>query len=220
MKTINEKLLETLKNGSNRFKQAVESTPLIQESRKVLINFYHFSKNLKVLELASILISLNAWQKSKSKGSKKNFNTRDIVEVDLGLGHGFEMSYRHPCIVLHNSQQGFCFVVPCSTGKYGKNNRYILDGEVSDGFSRPSGVLLDATRTISKVRITGKVGEITVPFLQKLNDELIKVYFPRQNHHLFTLGEDLKKSEAKNVTLHQRIIELEEKIKKDEKPST
>lgn len=214
MNKINEKLLESIKKGKDKFKLAFELPSLIRESRKVLINFYHFSKGLKVLELASILISLNGWQQSKFKSSKKNFNTRDIVEVDLGLGHGFEMSYRHPCIVLHNSQEGFCFVVPCSTGKYGKKNKYILDGETSDGFSRPSGVLLDATRAISKVRITGKVGEVTVPFLEKLNTELINVYFPRQNHQLFTLKSDLQKSEAKNETLHQRIVELEEMLKK------
>lgn len=128
------------------------------------------------------------------------------------MGHGFEMSYRHPCIILHDSNDGFCFVIPCSTGKYGKNNKHILDGEVNDGFERPTGVLLDAIRCVSKVRVTGKVGEITVPFLDRLNNELLKVYFSRQYHRLYTITNDLREQKRLNLELQQNIAELEEKI--------
>ena len=121
------------------------------------------------------------------------------------------MSYRHPCIVLHNSQNGFCFVVPCSTGKHGKNNKHILDGEVSDGFEKPTGVLLDATRCVSKVRITGKVGEITTDFLERLNTKLLQLYFSRHYHRLQTTSNDLKNQINLNLELQKRIKELEEK---------
>lgn len=213
MKNINEKLLEDLKKGKDKFKLGVDLPNLIHEARKLLVNFYHFTKKFKVIELSSLLLSINGWQNSKGKSSKKSFNTRDIVEVDLGLGHGFEMSYRHPCIVLHDSKDGFCFVVPCSTGKYGKNNKHILDGEIKDGFQRPSGVLLDATRAVSKVRITGKVGQITIPFLDKLNNELLQLYFSRHHHRLTTMSNDLKREKEINSNLQDKIAELEEKVK-------
>jgi mRNA-degrading endonuclease toxin of MazEF toxin-antitoxin module len=213
MKTINELFLETVKKGADKFKLGEEVPQLISEGRKVLLNFYHFTKGLKVIELASLLISINGWRNSKGKTSRKSFNTRDIIEVDLGLGHGYEMSYRHPCIVIHDSNDGFCFVVPCSTGKYGKNNKHILDGEVSDGFARPTGVLLDATRCVSKVRVTGKVGQITVPFLEKLNNELLQTYFSRHYHRLQTTSNDLKEQKRINLELQQDLADLEEKIK-------
>ena len=88
MKTINERFLEIIKKGPHKFKPGKEVPQLISESRKVLLNFYKFTKSLKVIELASLLISMNGWQNSKGRSSRKNFKTRDIVEVDLGLGHG------------------------------------------------------------------------------------------------------------------------------------
>ena len=212
MKTINERFLEIVKKGADKYKPGIQVPQLISEGRKVLLNFYHFVKTLKVIELSSLLLSINGWQNSKGQASRKSFNTRDIVEVDLGLGHGYEMSYRHPCIVLHDSKDGFCFVVPCSTGKYGKNNKHILDGETSDGFARPTGVLLDATRAVSKVRITGKVGEITVPFLEKLNNKLLQLYFSRHYHRLGTTKNDLTRQIKENEELTKKIQILENEI--------
>lgn len=213
MKTINERYLEVLKKSADKLKPGIQFPQLISESRKVLLNFYHFIKSLKVIELSSILLSINGWQNSKGKASRKSFNTRDIVEVDLGLGHGYEMSYRHPCIVLHDSKDGFCFVVPCSTGKYGKRNKHILDGEISDGFAQPTGVLLDAARTVSKVRITGKVGKITVPFLEKLNNRLLQLYFSRHYHRLGTTKNDLTRQIQENKELMEKIQFLEVEVK-------
>lgn len=213
MKIINEFFLDTIKKGRDKFNISIQNPSLIKESRKVLMNFYHYTKNLKIIELASLLISMNAWQVSKGQASRKNFKTRDIVEVDLGLGHGFEMSYRHPCIVLHNSKDGFCFVVPCSTGKYGKNNKYILDGEVSDGFQRQTGVLIDAVRCVSKVRVTGKVGEISVPFLEKLNNKLLQTYFSRHHHRLEIMSRDLEQQKKINEELQVKLTEIEKNEK-------
>lgn len=213
MEIINERFLELLKKGTNKLKPGIGVPKLISESRKILLNLYHFTKVLKVIELSSLLISLNGWQKSKGQASQKSFNTRDIVEVDLGLGHGYELSYRHPCIVLHDSKDGFCLVIPCSTGKYRKNNKHILDGEIIDGFARPSGVLLDAVRSVSKVRITGKVGKITVPFLDKLNNELLQLFFSRHFHRLQIMDKDLTLEKELNKKLQEEMKILHEKIK-------
>lgn len=187
MKKIDAFFLRKLQsNKIEKYKRSNTLTRLMSESRKVLYNVYKFLLNLRSGETASILLSLKSWIDNKGRTNPVHYSPRDIVEVELGLGFGFEMSYRHPCIVVYNSGAGFCLVIPCSTGKFGKRNKYIVDGTTTDGFSENTGVLLDAMRCISKTRIHQKVGEITVPFFNRLNKLLLEEYFSFQYHKLNT----------------------------------
>lgn len=212
MKPFDKHYLESEANVTNKTKPA--EPKLLAQCRIIISNLYDYIKNLRTLELSSILLSIHGWIKGKGRFSSRQFQTRDIVVADLGLGYGYEMSYRHPCIVLYDSKAGFCFVVPCSTGKYGKNNKYILDGEVSDGFAEPTGVLLDAARCISKVRIYNKVGRITVPFLDKLKNELLKLYFSKQYNQLENQEKDIATLTADNEVLEQENEILKQEIEK------
>lgn len=214
LKNINEPYLKNLKDSRDKDKIGYKLGSLIKESRKVLFNLYQFTKSFKVNELSSVLLSAHNWQQQKKKFNKKEYKVRDIVLVDLGLGYGYEMSYQHPCIVLHDSRDGFCFVIPCSTGKYNLKNKHVIKGEVTDGFAQPTGILIDAVCCISKVRIIGKVGEVTVPFLDKVNDALLKIYFSRKYHKLSMAEKDMAKLDSENQLLKQQIKQLQEKISK------
>lgn len=209
MRSIKLGFIESIqKDKNNRYKIATAVPNLIKECRKSLLNFYEFIIKLKVIELASIIWSMERWMTIKGQMNQTKYTIRDIVEVDLGLGYGFEMSYRHPCIVIHDSNAGFCLVVPCSTGKYGKRNKFIIDGISSDGFKENTGVLIDAMRCVSKTRITGKVGEITVPFLNKMNNIILEEYFSRHFHKLSVLEKDLQREREKNQELQTTIENL------------
>ncbi len=209
MKQIDFDFLDKLeKNEKVKYDMSFRHDGLISHFVNIFDNMISFIKNLKVCETVSIIKSYNNWMNAKSKFNNSKFKVRDIVEVDLGIGYGYEMSYRHPCIVLLDSNAGFCLVVPCSTGKYGKHNAFIIDGEPSDGFEYPTGVLIDAARCISKTRMSNKVGEITVPFLDKLNTILVGTYFPRNALKIRNSEKDLKAEKEKNILLANRLERL------------
>lgn len=208
MKKINISFLEALKLDRVRRLNMASSIPqLIRECRKSLLNFYYLVTKLSVIELSSIILSLERWMSVKGTMNKGAYKVRDIVGVDLGLGYGYEMSYRHPCIVLYDSNAGFCLVVPCSTGKYGKGNKFIIDGTPTDGFRENTGVLIDAVRCVSKTRINSKVGEITVSFLERLNNIIIHNYFPRHFHRLHVLKNELEAERLKIKELESKLVQ-------------
>ncbi len=215
MKKIDIAYLEQIQKDSiEKNKIANTVTRLMNVCKDLLNNFTDFVKFMKVVELSSIIWSMNRWINSKGKFNSKTFATRDIVEVDLGIGYGFEMSYRHPCIILKDSNAGFCLVVPCSTGKYGKKNKFIIDGTKTDGFEENTGVLIDAIRCISKTRITNKVGQITVPFLDKLNDAILETYFSRKFYKLSKLEKDILEEKKKYNSLNAENEKLASQNKK------
>jgi len=209
MNQIDFNFLDTLEKSIKiKETKSFSQRGLIVQFRNILDNMIDFVKNLKVCETVAIIRSYNNWMNVKSKFNNSKFKIRDIVDVDLGVGYGYEMSYKHPCIVLNDSNDGFCLIVPCSTGKYGKHNKYIIDGECSDGFKYPTGVLIDSMKCISKTRISNKVGEITVPFLDKLNNIILGTYFERNKLKIRNLERDLKREKEKNILLMSQLEKL------------
>lgn len=208
MSEIDKTFLETIKGDKkNRNKQAHSTNKLIKQGRKLFLSLYYFTKNLKSGEYSSMLLSLDSWRSSKGKMSTETYKPRDIVMADLGLGHGYEISYQHPCIVVSESK-GFCFVVPCSTGKYQKRSKYILNGEPKHGFQEPTGVLLDAVQCIQKVRIQHKVGVLDLGLFKVINEKLLKFYLSKYDHQINVLQKDLAKEKEKNAELEKKLEEM------------
>lgn len=215
MKKIDVTYIEQVqKDKIERNKIASTVTKLMNVCNDLLDNFVELLKSMKVIEVSSIIWSMNRWINSKGNHNSKVFKIRDIVEVDLGIGYGFEMSYRHPCIILKDSNAGFCLVVPCSKGKYGKSNKFIIDGTTADGFAENTGVLIDAIRCISKTRITNKVGQITVPFLDKINNAILETYFPMKFYKLNKLEKDILNEKQKYSNLNAEHEKLRDSNKK------
>lgn len=171
----------------------------------ILEELKDFILNFREIEMKSVILSLKRWISTKEKVSKIKFKRGDIVEIDLGLGYGYEMSYLHPCIVLEDSSAGFCFVAPCSTGKFGKKNKYIVDGTIEDGFKRDTGVLIDSIRCISKTRINKKVGKVSLEFYDLLNEKIMIEYFKKQSMNIRNLKRDYEKVVKENIELKKKI---------------
>ena len=153
-------------------------------------NMYPFSKDflaylesLNSYEVASIVLDIGRWQKSRKQSfnlSSKPFryNLRDIVLVNLGASnYGYEASYKHPCIILANGFN-WTLVIPCSTGRYNVNSDFIIKAEQVDGFAEKTGIQLDKIRVIDKWRIEGNIlGRISAPKFKEINDKLLELYF-------------------------------------------
>lgn len=180
---INIALLNAIQRGPRKDEAAQSQPGLVSQWKLCLVGLFRVGLTLRAKELAAVIASLAAWAHSKQQDNRMVYAVRDIVQVDLGCGFGYELSYRHPAIVLHDGGQ-FCLVVPCSTGKYGKNSRYIINGTPEDGFSTNTGVPLDGLRTVSKTRISHKVGQVSVSFLDRLNAAILREFLPVQHHRL------------------------------------
>lgn len=115
------------------------------------------------------------------------------------------MSYLHPCIVLEDSNAGFCLLVPCSTGKFGKKNKYIINGYTKDGFKSNTGVLIDSLRCISKTRINRKVGEVSLEFYDRINNKILSEYFKKQVLDMKNLKKDYDRILEENIKLKEKI---------------
>lgn len=200
---LDEKKLNFIRKNKNEDRDA--RVELMDQSNEILNMLKDFIGRMKNFEIASILLSMKRWIGTKGKVNRVNFKRADIVEIDLGLGYGFEMSYLHPCIILQDSSAGFCFVAPCSTGKFGKVNKYIINGYINDGFKSNTGVLIDSIRCISKTRINKKVGEVSLEFYDKLNIEIVKEYFQKQNLEVRNLKRDYERLLEENIELKKHI---------------
>lgn len=200
---IDEELLNDIRRSKNDGKEG--KSKLVVQCNEILNTLKDFIMGMKNMETASAILSLKRWISTKGKNNKIKFKRGDIVEVDLGLGYGFEMSYLHPCIVLEDSNAGFCLLVPCSTGKFGKRNKYIVDAYTNDGFKSNTGVLIDSFRCVSKTRINKKVGTVSLDFYDKVNDAILKEYFKKQVLKYENLKKDYSILVQENIMLKEKI---------------
>lgn len=210
-------LLDSYIKDKIKSKKNISDSPgLLKEIRKSVYNFYKKIIAFNAFEISSIAKTLYKWEVTNKIICKTTFSVRDIVLVDLGLGYGYELSYEHPCIILNINKDGFFLAIPCSTGKYYKKSKFILKGDITDGFKIKTGVLLDSIRTISQVRISHKVGEITPAFLDYINSEILKIYLPKEAMIKRNLENDLYTSKQEILKLKNEINDVNGLVKENE----
>jgi mRNA-degrading endonuclease toxin of MazEF toxin-antitoxin module len=171
-------------------------------------NLFKYIKDcFKKYELALWIKSNEFYIKRKGTFHSNQYYSRDIIWVDLGSNIGNELSYEHPCIVIKNDYEKV-FVVPCSSSKlkniYNKKGdlfpEYML-GDVTDGFTSQTTIILNNAKWISKSRI-----------LKKHNKQMSKVLFDKMYEKVFGM---IFESRQYTITkLNERIKELEEQINK------
>lgn len=187
-------------------------------------NMYPFAKdflvyleNLSAYEVASIIHDVGHWQKSRKKVELKKkpwkYQIRDIVELNLGsTNYGYEASYKHPCIVYANLYDAV-LVIPCSTGRYSVNSPWIIKGEPSDGFLRPTGIQLDKIRIVDKFRIRGKVlGQVANPKFNAITNQLINLYFNPVSKRIKKAEDKIAELTKENEELQNEILQLKKQI--------
>ncbi len=176
---INVSILHSKSNGNPANRPLANTDQvLIGKMWKFFGVFYDFLLAKAIKESSAIILSLYNWINSHQTRSSTNYSPGTIINVDLGLGYGYELSYRHPCIVLADDGGFNVYVVPCSSGKYGKFIPSVLDATTADGFTLNTGCMIDSAKWIQKVRINRSLGQVSPTFYKKLCQSVFNYSHP------------------------------------------
>lgn len=185
-----------------------------------VFNFIDKLDELSIYEMGHTVNFIDRWLHNRTSNNTKTYKRGDIVFVDLGATNfRFEPSFTHPAIVLKNSYNSI-LIVPCSTKKYGKRLKDIIDAKPSDGFNKNTGVQTDSLRWINKNRIISNTGKkASGRILDEINKKILE-YVPtyKRDKRIYEFikkeNEDLKKE---NEDLKVKLKELSGEIKKIKK---
>lgn len=220
MEPINHSLLKRIKGIKN-----AKSTKA-RTSDEAMLQFFYSKKNLFYLVRDGMsLFELGLWIKSitnyvdRKNRSSIEYDTqkKEAVLIDYGMNVGDDVSYEHPGVVIakkHNS----VFVVPCSTGKLkgayeanGSVKSGYLIGNVADGFSKKTALVLYNAKWISKHSIIKNDGNmVTKVFFDKLTEELHKISLNEYHQKIVKQNNTINKSDKKMDRLREIIKEGED----------
>ncbi len=191
MEEINHQMLEQLKDNHE-----LKNVDCYKNQELMVQFFYHKNNIFKFIKERFDVYQLALWIKSREFYIKRKetnyehaYKPRDIVLIDFGDNMKSELSYKHPCVVIRNDTYNI-FVVPCSSSKIKKAinkktgkeyNEYII-GYETDGFSKPTVLILNSARWVSKSRIIERKDDkipkqVTPDFFKKLYDKLFSFIF-------------------------------------------
>ncbi|WP_322923348.1 type II toxin-antitoxin system PemK/MazF family toxin [Paenibacillus campi] len=182
-----------------------------------------------VYEMGQWIISTNRLLNNYSYENGKDYPRGTIIQVDLGATNfRYEPSFAHPCIVLV-SRKSALYVVPCSSKKYGKGYRDIIDATNLDGFLKNTGVQVESGRWIHRNRIIQQHGKASMSLLTKIDNHLIQLnptartkiasihHIQRDLDHnkqeLMNAQEIIKEREQEIFMLKEQIKALEDRSK-------
>ena len=175
---------------------------------------------LHVYDAAHWVCNIDRWHHNLS--SAKNTTTYkrgEIVFLDLGAqNYQHEPSYTHACIVLANRATSI-LIVPCSTKKYGKGFKDIIDATTSDGFLRDTGIQSESFRWVSKNRVVSSSrNRVSARVLDELDKVFLsfapsqKIELANRNSRISQLEQDLENTKQACAEAEEKVKQLEEKI--------
>lgn len=176
-----------------------------------------------IYEMAHWNSNIDRWLGNRNYLNTKSYKRGQIVLVDLGATNfRYEPSFTHPCIILEARQRSI-LVVPCSTKKFGKGYREIIDAyAATDGFSMDTGIQVEEYRWINKNRIISKLGKTGSRVLNEIDKHLLNsiptyrmqlAKFDAETQENNRLKEDNEALKEDNEALNDKINELELNIK-------
>lgn len=160
--------------------------------------------SFSVYEMAHWICNTDRWIRNRTSTNTKAYKRGQILFVDLGASNfKFEPSFTHPCIVLINRRDSM-LVVPCSSKKYGKGFREIIDAQPSDGFRYNTGIQMESMRWINKNRVVDDFNsQVSFDILNKIDE--------------YILGQTpLYRKENKAWTYQKKALEDQIKSQKEE----
>lgn len=228
---IDRKLLEQIAKESNsKSELAINRIEVRNNIRNSIFNMSELFDNFDVYEMCHWINFNDRWIANRASDNRTTYKRGEILFVDLGASNfKYEPSFVHPVIVLKNEYSSL-LVVPCSSKKYGKNLRNVLDATKEDGFFKGTGIQLDCLRFINKnrvvIRTEKKVSsrvlkeidsyieslsskhKITVKEIDRLKNECIEVIDKNKR-----LTIENKKIIEENEFLKEKCKELEKRLK-------
>lgn len=126
-----------------------------------------------IYETANWILHRDRWVNNVNSSNPTRFRRGDIVTVELGAENfRYEPSYEHPAIVLV-SRKFFSLIVPCSSQKYGKGFKEIIDADISDGFVKNTGIQTESFRWVSNNRLIKVNGKISTRVLNEIDKKIL-----------------------------------------------
>ncbi len=226
MELIDESLLQSLKEDlTNKSLDAKQNEKVMTQFFYSQNNIYKFiSKNFKVFELSLWVKSRVNYINRKTIANTTPFSKKEILNVDFGFNYGNELSYEHPCVVIEELRNKI-LVVPCSSSKFkhiykedGTIRKEYYPGEVCDGFTKQTALLLSDCKWISKNRVVSKWNKsVTNDFFKKMYDSLFILMFETKNRQLLSVVKKKEELDIENKELKQNISQLKKNIEELEK---
>ncbi|MGF7033473.1 mRNA-degrading endonuclease toxin of MazEF toxin-antitoxin module [Paenibacillus mucilaginosus] len=152
------------------------SVPEVFDAYKMKVwNLIDYVGQFPAYGMANWSLYYDRWIHNFGYENKQTYKRGDIVMVDLeATNFRYEPSYEHSAVVLVN-RYNTVMVVPCSSGRYGKNYPDIIDATAADGFSHNTGVQIEALRWVHKNRVLGKVGHTSAGLMNKIDEHQLKL---------------------------------------------
>lgn len=215
MFTINRNIIDNETKIANAKSNSGKSVPrLYQVFKKKIWNLIDITSEFSSYEMAHWINNTDRWLHNKNNENLKYYKRSLIVNVDLGASNfKFEPSFVHPCIVLQNRRNSI-LIVPCSSKKYGKGFREIIDATRADGFVKDTGVQMESIRWVHKNRIVSSFGQASSGLMNKIDDYQLKNIPTYKKEKAIFDGQiaELIKKDVEIEQLKQQVKELEEQL--------
>lgn len=168
-----------------------------------------------IYEMANWNSNIDRWLRNRDYLNTKSYKRGQIVLVDLGASNfRYEPSFAHPCVILEVRTRSI-LVVPCSTKKFGKGYREIIDAYAnSDGFAMDTGIQVEEYRWINKNRVISKLGKTSSRVLNQIDKRLLDS-IPTYKKELVKFKAETKENSIlleENRSLTSKITELQSEI--------
>lgn len=206
--TFNKNNIKTEANNSAHRGLYGMQVPLLEKTIKMLLwNIFDEIKTASAKELGHYILYKDRWINNRHTSQNTiSYRRGEILEIDLGGGNfRSEPSFCHPCVVL-DSTRDFLWIVPGSSKSHKNNNhgrtyRDVIDAEITDGFTVPTGLQMYATRWVNKNRVTDRKNvTVSIRILNLIDGEILKKV-PR--HH--QIISQLNRSIATLTTANQQL---------------
>lgn len=211
-------LTDIIKNVKSKCISCIENNELMKIFTKCLGNIYEFAKtNFSCYELTCWIVSMNNYidkKKVLNKTNNKAYNKRDILMVDFGIAYGYELGYKHVCVVIEEDKENV-LVVPCTSSKVGKKNRFgkpfpeYIEANDTDGFDKKTMIKLNGMKWISKDRVLDKKGEVTKEYFDFLYNKAFGYSFEPIQYKQRYLQDNTIRVQGENCRFKERQEQLE-----------
>lgn len=175
--------------GEVKRKPNVYKNQTLDNNYKLEKEFYTSLKNYERMLISKSVYEIALWVESNEHNinSRKNININnysagDIILINLGENNFMhEFSYIHPAVVI-SVQNENAFIVPCSSSinlsKFKNHTNEYVVGDIANGFSRKTTLLLNNAKYVDINRIITILGKIDISFLNFLQEKLFEMLLP------------------------------------------
>ncbi len=209
-------------NSTNKGMTSISRPKIINALLQFEDNIHRVIKQLNAYDGSSILIAETNWMKRNhfskympNKSAPKKIKFGQVCTVDYGKTYKGEIGYVHPALCVGKKDDKY-LIIPMTTGKTWRHECYhpTINPDMtkenrqsceSEGFEKDGVLLISDAKFISGGRILALHEVIHSDVLAEIQEQLFYIALP-------DLHRQLKKTLEKNVTLQNRVENMERQI--------